>query len=121
MSFDITASVYCDHDRDLNIDDGTTCAALRNLLYSAGLDVHASVIRVFRKGKIHIGRMDGFLLQPGDHVEFRTSYDLVVEHDVAPKKVVHKVPEYDQAPVGCPTREQLHSAINAIFDSLHIC
>ena len=126
MSFDITASVYADHDRDMNIDEGTTCAKLRDILFGAGLDTHASVVRVFRNGKIHIGRMDGFVLQPGDHVEFRTSYDLVVEHDV-PKKIVDKKPEpakntpvYDQVPNGFPTREQLTNAITAIFESFHI-
>ena len=122
MSFDITASVYCQQDRNMNLDEGATCETLRNILYAAGLDTHASVIRVFRAGKIHIGRMDGFVLKEGDHVEFRNSYDLVIEHDVPTKKSPDKkVPIYDQAPKGCPTREQLTNAITAIFESFHIC
>ena len=122
MSFNITTSVYCEQDRNMNLDEGTTCETLRNILYAAGLDTHASNVRVFRDGKIYIGRMDGFVLREGDHVEFRNSYDLVVEHDVAVKKSpAKKPPVYDQAPAGCPTREQLTNAINAIFDSLHIC
>ena len=123
MSFDITASVYCQQDRNMNIDEGTTCETLRNILYAAGLDTHASVMRVFRGGKIYIGRMEGFVLQEGDHVEFRNSYDLVVEHDVTmtKKEPAGTAPVYDQAPAGCPTRDQLRKAIDAIFDSFHIC
>lgn len=126
MSFNITTSVYCEQDRNMNLDEGTTCETLRNILYAAGLDTHASNVRVFRDGKIHIGRMDGFVLREGDHVEFRNSYDLVIEHDV-PKKAVNKQPEpvkdtpvYDQVPKGFPTRDQLTNAITAIFESFHI-
>ena len=122
MSFNITTSVYCQQDRNMNLDEGTTCETLRNILYAAGLDTHASNIRVFRGGKIYIGRMDGFILKEGDHVEFRNSYDLVVEHDIVTKKAPEKkVPVYDQAPAGCPSRDQLRKAIDAIFDSFHIC
>ena len=119
MSFDITASVFCEQDRDMNIDEGTTCETLRNILYAAGLDTHASVVRVFRNGKIHIGRMDGFVLQPGDHVEFRTSYDLVIEHDVQPK-MKKETPVCDQHTVTHPTREELAKVIDAIFEHFSI-
>ena len=119
MSFDITASVYCQQDRNMNIDEGTTCETLRNILYAAGLDTHASVMRVFRGGKIYIGRMEGFVLKEGDHVEFRNSYDLVVEHDVTTKKEPKKTLSHDQAPTGYPTREQITKICNAIFD--HFC
>ena len=90
MSFNITTSVYSQQDRNMNLDEGTTCETLRNTLYAAGLDTHASNVRVFRDGKIHIGRMDGFVLKEGDHVEFRNSYDLVVEHDVKLNKKPEK-------------------------------
>ena len=120
MSFDITASVYCQQDRNMNIDEGTTCATLRNILYAAGLDTHASVMRVFRGGKIYIGRMEGFVLKEGDHVEFRNSYDLVVEHDVTTKKTPEKkAPACSQHTVQHPTREELTKICNAIFD--HFC
>ena len=56
MTLNITASVHSWQEREMNIDEGTNCEKLRNILYGAGLDVHASVIRVFRGGKIYIYR-----------------------------------------------------------------
>lgn len=121
MSFDITASVYCQQDRNMNLDEGATCETLRNILYAAGLDTHASVIRVFRAGKIHIGRMDGFVLKEGDHVEFRNSYDLVIEHDVPTKKSPEKKePTCAQQTVTHPTREELTKIVDAIFSHFSI-
>lgn len=118
MTLNITASVHSWQEREMNIDEGTTCEKLRNILYGAGLDVHASVIRVFRGGKIYIGRMEGFVLKEGDNVEFRTSYDLGVDHPV--KVQIAKTPKVEETMQGFPTREQITEVCNAIFDHFHI-
>lgn len=66
--------VTSDRIHDIELTPGSTVRDLRAILMDGGYDVVEAEVKVNRRaeGDKMIGRVDGYVLQPGDTVEFNT-------------------------------------------------